>query len=262
MRKGFTLVELSIVLVILGLLAGGILAGQSLIHAAELRAVGTEYTRYKIAISAFKDKYFAVPGDMVNATAIWGKDATNCNGQSGTAATPGTCNGNGDGNIGTGNSAGQTGEEFQFWKQLQLAGLMEGMYSGIAGAASGVDSTFGANIPPSRLPSAGWSIAYLPNQAGSPVIYQYNYGNMFMFGAVPSGGGNTYIPTVLKAEEAWNIDTKIDDGAPGSGKVMVRSYNAWGASSCTTSTTYTDYNGAYNLSFTPRQCGFYFPQLF
>ena len=49
MRQGFSLVELSIVLVILGLLTGGILAGQSLIRAAELRAVTTEYQRYTAA---------------------------------------------------------------------------------------------------------------------------------------------------------------------------------------------------------------------
>lgn len=60
--KAFSLVELSIVLVILGLLTGGILAGQSLIRAAELRAVSTEYSRYITATQSFRDKYFAVPG--------------------------------------------------------------------------------------------------------------------------------------------------------------------------------------------------------
>lgn len=58
-KRGFSLVELSIVLVILGLLTGGILAGQSLIRAAELRAVSTEYSRYATAVQSFRDKYFA-----------------------------------------------------------------------------------------------------------------------------------------------------------------------------------------------------------
>lgn len=70
--RGFSLVELSIVLVILGLLTGGILAGQSLIRAAELRSYITDVQRYPAAVNAFKDKYFAYPGDMANATKFWG----------------------------------------------------------------------------------------------------------------------------------------------------------------------------------------------
>ncbi|MGB1540395.1 MAG: prepilin-type N-terminal cleavage/methylation domain-containing protein, partial [Rickettsiales bacterium] len=66
-KAGFSLVELSIVLVILGLLTGGILGGQSLIRAAELRSVSKEYEKYQTAINIFKDKYFALPGDFNNA---------------------------------------------------------------------------------------------------------------------------------------------------------------------------------------------------
>ena len=69
--SAFSLVELSIVLVILGLLTGGILAGQSLIRAAQLRAVSTEYSRYVASINSFRDKYFGWPGDLRNATAFW-----------------------------------------------------------------------------------------------------------------------------------------------------------------------------------------------
>ncbi|PZP83692.1 MAG: type II secretion system protein, partial [Azospirillum brasilense] len=56
---GFSLVELSIVLVILGLLTGGILGGQSLIRAAELRTISTDANRYITAAQTFRDKYFA-----------------------------------------------------------------------------------------------------------------------------------------------------------------------------------------------------------
>ena len=74
-RYGFSLVELSIVLVILGLLVGGVLTGQSLIRAAELRSVSTEYSRYVASVHTFRDKYFALPGDMTNATQFWGTAA-------------------------------------------------------------------------------------------------------------------------------------------------------------------------------------------
>ena len=72
MKKAFSLVELSIVLVILGLLVGGILTGQSLIRAAELRSVTTEFSQYQTAVMTFRDKYFAIPGDMKNARDFWG----------------------------------------------------------------------------------------------------------------------------------------------------------------------------------------------
>lgn len=102
MDRGFSLVELSIVLVILGLLTGGILAGQSLIRAAELRSVITTTDRYQAAVYSFRDKYFALPGDMRNATSFWGDQATGpsaCADAGITDGTPGTCNGNGDGLI-------------------------------------------------------------------------------------------------------------------------------------------------------------------
>ena len=109
MRHGFSLVELSIVLVILGLLTGGILAGQSLVRASELRAVSSEYQRYATAMHAFRDKYFAIPGDMTNATKFWGDDATACADGAVADGTPGTCNGNGNGILTAGAASG-TGE--------------------------------------------------------------------------------------------------------------------------------------------------------
>jgi prepilin-type N-terminal cleavage/methylation domain-containing protein len=60
-RRGFSLVELSIVLVILGLLTGGILTGQNLIRAAELRSAVTELQRHQASTQSFRDKYFAIP---------------------------------------------------------------------------------------------------------------------------------------------------------------------------------------------------------
>ena len=73
MKRAFSLVELSIVLVILGLLVGGVLSGQSLIAAAALRSVTTQEARWVAATQTFRDKYFALPGDMNNATSFWGR---------------------------------------------------------------------------------------------------------------------------------------------------------------------------------------------
>lgn len=129
-RKAFSLVELSIVLVILGLLTGGILTGQSLIRASELRSVATEYQRYITATQTFRDKYFAIPGDMNNATRFWGRHSTDgwcvTNSSAAVNAATGTCDGTGDRLVNWGPAASQSGENFQYWRQLALAGMIEG----------------------------------------------------------------------------------------------------------------------------------------
>ncbi len=149
MKQAFSLVELSIVLVILGLLTGGILAGQSLIRAAEVRSVGTDYNRYVAATQTFRDKYMAIPGDMNNATRFWTRqvNASHCVTNSAAAvSTPGTCDGNGDGNVyGWSPNASESGESFQFWRQLALAGLVEGSYTGLAGSGGVAHHTIGTN---------------------------------------------------------------------------------------------------------------------
>ncbi|MES2983806.1 MAG: prepilin-type N-terminal cleavage/methylation domain-containing protein [Pseudomonadota bacterium] len=266
MKRAFSLVELSIVLVILGLLVGGILAGKSLISAAELRAVTTEYTRYITASHTFRDKYFALPGDMANATAVWGKDDTNCTGHTGSNATPGTCNGDGDGQITSAAGVSATGEMFRFWQQLSLAGLIEGTYSGLSGPTlymsyPGADVVPGTNTPASKFGKGGWAMLYLPVPAGDSSTYARNYKNMFTIGMRRAN----FLPldALFKPEDAWNIDKKIDDGVPGTGKVMARDYTGWGfATSCTNSTSQTDYTATYKTDHATIACTLMFPDAF
>ncbi len=220
MKKGFSLVELSIVLVILGLLTGGILAGQSLIHAAQLRSVTTDYMRYKAAAGAFRDKYFQLPGDMNNATSFWGSLGgtgadTTC--QNTVATGTATCNGNGDGQISQ--SVSPRDERFRFWQHLANAGLIEGQYTGTAGTnSSGYTLPFvaGLNLPPSRMPNGAWGISYATNTT-SATQFTYTGHMMQLFG--PTSTATGYYP-VISPEDAWNIDTKMDDGKPGTGSVM------------------------------------------
>ena len=159
MRNGFSLLELSIVLVIIGLLAGGVMTGQSLIRAAELRAVITEYQRYVTAMQAFRDKYMALPGDMKTATAFWGDDNTNCADAAVANGTPGTCNGDGNGNVDYNTAVSSTSETYQLWKQLALAGLLEGNFTGLSGptltGGYALNTIIGTNIPASKLSNAG-----------------------------------------------------------------------------------------------------------
>lgn len=211
-QSAFSLVELSIVLVILGLLTGGILAGQSLIRAAELRAVGTEYSRYVTATQTFRDKYFALPGDMTNATAFWG--SATCPATAGTGTQ--TCNGNGNGELDSAVVAAVYAENFTYWQHLANAGLIEGTYTGMAGPVSEQHSIGSTNVPPSKLNAGLWFVAYDSGSVAAmfPVALPRN--NFRLGGATPhSHPGNT----LMKPEEQWNIDTKIDDGRPGTGAV-------------------------------------------
>src|SRR5579884_2852921 len=104
-RHGFTLVELSIMLVIIGLIAGGILVGRHLVRVTEITSVLTDRQAFIRGVQNFREKYNALPGDMANATSFWGIAGGNsgdnytasCRGSSGTGTQ--TCNGNGDGQI-------------------------------------------------------------------------------------------------------------------------------------------------------------------
>jgi len=252
MKKGFSLVELSIVLVILGLLTGGILAGQSLIRASELRAVATEANRYVAAVQTFRDKYFGIPGDINNATKFWGAAdggdglGADCTGIVSTTATQLTCNGNNNGSV-----DGGTNEMNRFWQQLANAGLIEGSYTGaLATAADPNHHVFGQNAPRSKMGNGGWSTRALNTGDFTGVFILRNRANNLMFGGQT---GSHAIGTILKPEEAWNIDTKMDDGRPGYGSVEA-SFPA----ACTTAANNTDSTGNYALNLTAAGCSLLF----
>jgi prepilin-type N-terminal cleavage/methylation domain-containing protein len=260
--RGFSLVEISIVLVILGLLTGGILAGQSLIRASELRAVTSEYQRYSTAVNTFRDKYFAVPGDFNAATKFWGRlngNADCVTNSSAAVASPGACDGDGGGTLGSPAAASQSGERFQFWRQLANAGLIDGTYTGLAGTgAGGRHAVIGTNVPRSKLGNAGWSTTYVANYAGDGSAYAFDYQNSFNF-----GGQLTTIETLaaaIKPEEAWNIDTKLDDGRPAYGKMMIY---YWNNACATGGATNADLaNSVYNLTNNTIACAVYFVKQF
>ena len=261
-KRGFSLVELSIVLVILGLLVGGVLAGQSLIRAAQLRAVTTEYSNYITAVNNFKDRYFALPGDMTNASNFWGAldgndgIASDCRGESTSLLT---CNGNGDGQICPDAAcSAETYESYLFWKHLANAGLIEGSYTGNSAFAVGntkcigtalTQAQGGCNVPASKIPSGIWLANYMGTQTAAQYLFDGNYGNVLQLAAGPTTGG--LISYVLSPRELWNIDTKIDDGNPATGFLVASRWNvcATGAVS-TADIAHAAYSLA-NMSWSP-----------
>lgn len=222
MRHGFSLVELSIVLVILGLLTGGILAGQSLVRASELRAVSTELNRYNTAVQAFREKYFSLPGDMPNAVQFWGAadggDGVGNDCYLAVSSTQATCNGNGDGYV-TSNATTFGNEMFRFWQQLANAGLIEGSYTGAASivATPSRASLIGSNTPRSKFSNMGYTIERWGRLSAQPYTWDGDYGHVLQFGGQESPN-DLYEVAVFKPEEMWNIDSKMDDGKPGTGK--------------------------------------------
>jgi prepilin-type N-terminal cleavage/methylation domain-containing protein len=260
-RAAFSLIELSLVLVILGLLTGGILAGQSLIRASQLRSVSNDVSRYSAAIYAFRDKYFSLPGDITNATQFWGSAGGNgkdtaCYNR--TTDTKATCDGNGNGMIDTRlndfGSGYALAEPGRAWQQLANAGVIEGSYVGITGSGSlGIFATIGMNTPVSKIANAtfividtstGFSSGSERFSDTSPIQTL-----TLLFGSlVPTA---TPVSAVLSPEEAWNIDTKMDDGKPDAGLVSPSRYLA----ACFTG-TYP--NAEYALSTTGNQCALRF----
>lgn len=77
-NQGFTLVEIAIVLVIVGLLIGGVLKGQALISSAKSNSIIKKMQSLQTAYYSFQDRYSALPGDMANASVIVGSTAVNC----------------------------------------------------------------------------------------------------------------------------------------------------------------------------------------
>lgn len=119
--SGFTLVELSIVLIVIALLAATITVGKSLIQTAKIRSLISQMREIEIATNTFIENYGALPGDFADAQKVWGSSAC-------PIASP-QCPGNGDGQVGF-ILGGNGGEMHTFFTQLGLADLIDKKYNG------------------------------------------------------------------------------------------------------------------------------------
>ena len=116
-HQGFTLVEIAIVLVIIGLLLGGILKGQEMITQAKTKNVISDFSGIATAYHSYQDRYRATPGDDAGAATRW-------------AAAPAAVSGNGNGAVaGAYNAdcaAASPPESCQWWDHLRRAGFIAG----------------------------------------------------------------------------------------------------------------------------------------
>jgi prepilin-type N-terminal cleavage/methylation domain-containing protein len=237
-QRGFSLLEISIVLIIIALLAGGIMTGRSLIESSKLKDVMVDMDYYLTATKSFQSKYNALPGDIGNAMAIWGTlNATPATCYTTVATGTATCNGDNDTRIQTWN------EQFRFWQHLKNAELIKGNYTGTGDPAGGQNPSR-ANIPETAVEAAFFAVAFLDTNPGGN-FFDGNYGNHFTIGAI--SGANDDFP-IFSAEQAQEIDNKVDDGKPGSG--VIRSHRNGSSSNPNCATTTSVSTAAYNLADT------------
>lgn len=266
---GFSLVELSIVLVLLALLFGGVLVGRSLIRASELRGIIRQADQYTTAAYNFRDKYLAVPGDLTSATKIWGLEngIANCLTRSSAAVTAnGTCDGDGDGMLSDAWAANAASERFQFWRQLALAGFIGGEYTGASDSSGAFGATIGENVPASSIKNAGWyaeSLGEFLGDGGGSIgaTYRRNYSSASLGFGAQRASWNPFNPALTPAE-AWKIDTKLDDGKPATGRVVGVWWNDTCASADDGSSADDDLVAHYRIEDDSIQCSLKFVDYF
>ncbi len=210
-RSGFTLIELSIVLVIIGLVIGGILVGNDLIRAATERKVISEIEQLDTAVQTFRLKYNGIPGDVDTATAAaFGGTAIASYAGSGVFSPIPAIMGNGkiDGCFNT-----LCSESSRFSTHLKQAGLLQLVNWNVQGSYYFAQSSA---FPRGYYTPENWDWAGI---AGNWLVLE---GGDWHTGIWPAG--QTQHTTVLSGSAAARIDTKMDDGKPMSGRTQSAGY--------------------------------------
>ena len=186
-QQGFTLVEIAIVLVIIGLLLGGILKGQEMITQAKIKNVVNDFNGVTAAVNSYQDRYRALPGDELNASTVarWGAAAFGGDGN-GVFCT-GACGATPPGYNTAPTVPSSTSPEVSlFWLHLRLAGFVPGPTAGIASTAQ-------------------------PNNAANGIMGVQTTGMGF--------NSNIICTSNLPDKIAIAVDTQMDDGSSNTGTV-------------------------------------------
>ena len=221
-KNGFTLLELSIVLVIIAIVIGGILLGSEMIKTSEIRATISQYERYKTATHTFRSKYDALPGDIPTTDAA----AFGFFAQTTLGGTDGY--GDGDGLLEDGQGTLEAASEnLMFWRHLGEAGLINGAY-GIQGD-NAIDPTTGnvtadttnvaLSLPPAKIGRGNYFNVYSRGTSN----LNANFYEIHAVTSITSVGTTTASTSKsITPSEAYSIDSKIDDGLPNVGNAVAR----------------------------------------
>ncbi len=203
-QSGFTLIEIAIVLVIIGLLLGGVLKGQELINSARVKNLANDFRNVPVFIYGYQDKYKALPGDQTQPQLDVIFPPANTAAACTPTAVAGKCmQGNGliDGNW---NDTTVASESFVFWQHVRLAGL-----------APGATSTADPNYVPTN--ASGGIIGVQSgtiNTATTPIYSNSTGTNIAIRGTyvVCSAG--------ILGKFVTQLDTQMDDGNTQTGSMM------------------------------------------
>lgn len=224
-QNGFTLVEMAIVMIVIGLLITGILKGQELV--ANSRVTGTirMITSIQAVATNFKDMYAALPGDVIAAKIPGCTGANFCEGGDETGAVaslPGE-------DLYAWRTrltySGHARESFQFWKHLALTDLLAGIDPT---ANPATDSAFGVTHPMSPFGGGfefyydGWMATGADAGGTSGHIMRLSQNGI---------GDNGTIGGLISPTQASTIDRKLDDGLPNAGYVIA-DYGSSGTTDC------------------------------
>jgi prepilin-type N-terminal cleavage/methylation domain-containing protein len=184
---GFTLIEIAIVLVIIGLLLGGVLKGQELINSAKVKNLANDFRVVQTFIYGYQDKFKALPGDDPN-------ESTHLTGVT-------VNNGNGNGVInGPWNSASATDESFLFWRDVRLAGFAPGSSDTV-------------------------SPTYIPRNADGGIMGIQSGSSATVQPITGLSGSYIFCSSGILGKFAKQLDITLDDGNTATGSLMVRTPN-------------------------------------
>jgi prepilin-type N-terminal cleavage/methylation domain-containing protein len=256
-QAGFTLVELAIVMIIIGLLIGGVLKGQQLITNAQITATVAQIKAIDAATTSFKDQYANLPGDMLTPNAR----IPNC-------PAAGSCGipGNGDGKIEQAAfaavtfAAAPTLEQLGYWAQLNAAGLLTGINPDQAGTTA---TAWGQYAPASKINGGGFDVgwngggALFPAQSGGVAANNASGTYLALHGTAGAPMAATIVDGFMKPNYAARIDTKIDDGIGNTGTVLSGGMAATAAGGTGCVVTIANNVNVYNESASGAACSLY-----
>lgn len=223
MNKGFSLTEMSIVIVIMALIAAAIMGGKSLLEAAKINAIVAEYSEHSTSFNNFYVKYDDFAGDFRNAEGFWGAANTD--------------NGDGDGKIEF--KQGSVYESYRAWQHMALAGMTKGEYMGAQTTSVPV---IGTDVPPSKTQGGAYFLEY--------GVHNFTTDNALILGVpVATSASPTLVNGILTQIQAFSVDSKLDDGEPLTGSVRGKDGNSSAAQACVDST-----NRIYKIASSSRDC--------
>jgi len=218
-RSGFTLIELSIVMIIIGMIIAVMTASSSIVAQAKVRGVVAEIVKLHGYLEEFKTTYnLSIPGDMNNAYNYFTSCGTN-------AASPTGCNGNGNGYIGYAAHDGGYQESYRFWQHLEKAGLLDQSVTGAKnGSAPYADVD---NMYASKAIKGAVYFPHFPYEWSSGQFHSQSFkkSNVFLLGR-PHASLELPYDKAMTPKVAHNIDLKIDDEKPRVGRIKAYNYHS------------------------------------